>query len=274
MPQNLKRLATHSLARCRSICRKGSSMSSTTTKVARRLCSLALLMAAATGWAQAAAPRIIAAKFTPRTAARYEFEGQVHISTELAPNVKSKAPSDCSYQLKAVLKFDFATASAEGTVSGKIFFQGVEAQVPECAGASKEQVTSAIHKLEASGSGFQIFPAGDVRLSTPFSSKEPEIISIVRKAAWDLLQPRLGDGALAPESAWVSSRRFLYWPDTFVEGMEVAGAAMHYDRDVAIGRTNCAELTYKQVFSPTDIPAYVEARTRATDFSGTTLVTG
>ena len=214
-------------------------MSSTTTKVARRLCSLALMMTAAAGWAQTSAPRIIAAKFTPRTTARYEFEGQVQISTELAPNVKLKAPSDCSYQLKAVLKFDFAEASSEGTISGKVSFQGVEAQVPECASATKEQVTSAIKELEASGPVFQIFPAGDVQLSTPVSNTEPEITSIVRKAAWDLLQPRLSDGALAPQSAWVSSRRFLYWPDTFVEGMEVAGAAMHYDRDVAIGKTNC-----------------------------------
>jgi len=231
-------------------------------------------MTAAAAWAQPTAPRIIAAKFTPGTTARYEFEGQVHISTELAPNVKSKAPGDCLYQLKAVLKFNFAAASSEGTLSGNVFFQGVEAQVPECAGATKEQVTSAVKELEASGSGFQIFPAGDVWLSTPVSSTEPEIVSIVRKAAWDLLQPRLSDRALAPESAWVSSRRFLYWPDTFVEGMDVAGAVMHYDHDVAIGKTNCAQLTYKQVISPSDIPAYIEARTRATDFNGTVLMTG
>lgn len=249
-------------------------MSSTTTKVARRLCSLALVMTAAAGWAQTSAPRIIAAKFTPRTTARYEFEGQVQISTELAPNVKLKAPSDCSYQLKAVLKFDFAEASSEGTVSGKVSFQGVEAQVPECASVTKEQVKSAIKELEASGPVFQIFSAGDVQLSTRVSNNEPEIVSIVRKAAWDLLQPRLSDATLAPQSGWVSSRRFLYWPDTFVEGMEVAGAAMHYDRDVAIGKTNYAELTYKQVISPTDVPAYIDARTRATDFSGTVLVTG
>ncbi|HET9408460.1 MAG TPA: hypothetical protein VFO39_14560 [Candidatus Sulfotelmatobacter sp.] len=249
-------------------------MSSTTTNLARSLCSLALFMAAAAGWAQPPAPRIVAAKFAPGTTARYEFEGQVHISTEHAPNVKLKAPSDCSYQLKAVLKFDFATASAEGTISGKISFQGVEAQVSQCASASQEQVTSAIRQLEASGSGFQVFPASDVRLTTPSTSDEPEIVSILRKAAWDLLQPRLSDAALAPESSWISSRRFLYWPDTFVEGMEVAGAAMQYARNVEVGKKKYAELEYKQVFSPTDMPAYVEARTRATDFSGTTLVTG
>jgi len=113
-----------------------------------------------------------------------------------------------------------------------------------------------------------------VRLTRPFESHEPELASILRKAAWDALQPRLTDEAVLPGSPSVSSRRYLYWPDTFVEGMDVAATAMHLASDVQIGNANCALLEYKQVFSPTEVEAYVETRSRASDFTGTTVVTG
>jgi hypothetical protein len=56
--------------------------------------------------------------------------------------------------------------------------------------------------------------------------------------------------------------------------MEVAAASMHYERDTTVASQPYAWLEYKQVFSPADIPAYVEKRTQARDFTGTTYVTG
>lgn len=214
------------------------------------------------------------AQFSLGTSTRYEFEGLVHISTEHAPGVRIKGPADCSYQVKAVLKLDFNPTTADGTLGGRVSFQGIEAQVPECATASKDRVTNAVKELEANGAGFQIYPAGDVRLTKSEGSDPPEIVAILRKAAWDLLQPRLADTALVPGGPWTRSRRFLFWPDTFVDGLDVAAASMHYARDVEIGARNLALLEYKQVFSPAEMPAYVEARTRANDFTGTTMVTG
>jgi hypothetical protein len=237
------------------------------------VCTLALLVIASASWGQPA-PAAITAKFAPGTSVRYEFEGLVHISTERAPNVKWKAPADCSYQIKAVLKFDFTTASQEGTLEGRISFQGVEAQIPECAISSQERVSAAVKRLEASGAEFQVYATGDVRVTKIAGNDEPELVAILRKAAWDLLQPRLTDAELAPGSPSIASRRFLFWPDTFVEGLDVAAASMHYPRNVEIGSDNYALLEYKQVFSPADIPAYVDARTRARDFTGTTVVTG
>lgn len=237
------------------------------------LCALAWLVIAAASWGQST-PGPISARFAPGTSARYEFEGLVHISTERAPNVKWKAPADCSYQIKAVLKLDFTTASTEGALDGRGSFQGIEAQIPECAISSKERVSAAVKKLETGGAEFQVFASGDVRVTKIAGNDEPELVAILRKAVWDLLQPQLSDAELAPGSPWAASRRFLFWPDTFVDGLDVAAASMYYPRDVEIGSDNYALLEYKQVFSPVDMPAYVDARTRARDFTGTTVVTG
>ena len=236
-------------------------------------CAIACVLLANSSWGQSA-PSAMSVKFTPGTSTRYEFEGLLRIATEHAPNVKVKAPSDCSYQLKAVLQIDFTGVSAEGTLGGRVSFQGVEAQVPECALVAKDRVNKSLKELEANGASFQIYPAGDVRLSKAAGSDEPEVVTILRKAAWDLLQPRVSDTDLAPGSPWTGSRKFLYWPDTFCDGLDIAAASMHYARDVEIGGSRFALLEYKQVFSPAEMPAYVETRTRANDFKGTALVTG
>jgi len=235
------------------------------------MCVLAL---AAAGLAQGAPSGPIAAKFTPGGSVRYEFEGIVHVSTDHAANVKLNWPADCAYRLRAVLKLDFEKAGANGAISGGIHFLGMQPSADECSEAEQTRFSSAIHELEASGTEFQVHSAGDVRLTHPVTATDPEIVSILLKSAWDLLQPRLSDGPVARGSYWSASRRFLYWPDTFVDNMEVAASSMQYTRDVTIGNRTCALLKYKQVFAPTDMPAYVDARSRARDFTGTTYITG
>ncbi len=234
-----------------------------------------LLITPAPALAQAVPPSVIKAEFLPGQSVRYEFEGIVQISTENAPNVKLSTPTDCAYHLQSVLKFDFGPLSPGGALAGVLHFQGVRATPPECAGAAKgQELSNILRELEANGTEFEIHPAGDVSLKRPTSSREPEIVSVLLKAAWDLLQPRLSEGPLAPGSPWVASRRYLYWPDTFVEEMEVAASSMRYARDVVVSGNPDALLQYKQVFSPADMPAYVDARSRARDFTGTTFVTG
>lgn len=232
------------------------------------------VLAATVAVGQMSASSVIVAKFTPGTSVRYELEALVHIESEHAAYVRLKAPSDCSYALKAVMKLEFTSVSAEGAISGRVSWQGVETTIPQCANTSKQAMTDAVNGFQEKGTAFEIYPAGDVRLTRPFESYEPELASILRKAAWDSLQPRLTDAAVSAGSSWSASRRYLYWPDTFVEGLDVAATAMHYARDVRIGKANCALLEYKQVFSPADVEAYVEPRTRASDFTGTTVVTG
>jgi hypothetical protein len=230
--------------------------------------------AAAVVSAQTSGSSGFVAKFTPGTSVRYELEALVHVESEHTPYVRLTVPSDCSYTLKAVMKLDFTSQSAEGAVKGRVSFQGLETTIPECANTSKQQTTNAVNEFQEKGTGFEIYPAGDVRLTRPFESHEPELASMLRKAAWDALQPRLTDEAVSPGSPSRSSRRYLYWPDTFVEGMDVAATSMHLARDVQIGKLNCALLEYKQVFSPTEVEAYIETRSRASDFKGTTVVIG
>ncbi|HKT86980.1 MAG TPA: hypothetical protein VJQ59_00995, partial [Candidatus Sulfotelmatobacter sp.] len=129
--------------------------------------------------AQAPVPSGMVSKFVAGTSARYEFEGLVHIATEHAPGVKINVPSDCSYSVKAVLKFSFLSKSSEGALSGQVSFQGVTANIPECASAKKARVAELLKDLEAKGMGFEIAPAGDVRLTKPFRADEPELVVIL-----------------------------------------------------------------------------------------------
>jgi hypothetical protein len=214
-------------------------------------------------------------KFVAGQSLRYEFEGIVQISTENTSKLKMPTPVDCSYHLRAVLKFDFDSANPGGALGGMVHFQGIQAHPAECAESNKGQDPNiALRELEANGTEFQIHSAGDVSLNRPVSIRDPEIVNVLLKAAWDLLQSQLSDRTLTPGSPWAASRRFLYWPDTFVEDMEVAAASMQYARDVRLGGSPYALLGYKQVFAPADMPAYVDARSRARDFTGTTFVTG
>jgi hypothetical protein len=242
-------------------------------RISTRLVGLVAL-SSTLAWPQSSGSPAFAGQFTPGTSLQYELEALVHVESEHASYVRLTVPSNCSYMLKAVMKLDFTSRSPEGAIRGKVSFQGVQATIPECSNTSKQRMTGAMNEFVEKGTTFETYPAGDVRLARPFESHEAELASILRKAAWDALQARLTDGAVSAGSSPVSSRRYLYWPDTFVDGMDVAATAMHYARDVQIGNANCALLEYKQVFSPTEVEAFVETRSRASDFTGTTVVAG
>ena len=221
-----------------------------------------------------ASAKALIAQFVPGESVRYEFEGLVHASSGHARNVTLSVPDDCSYRLRAVLKFDFDAVSAGGGLSGRVHFQAVRYDGQACAIPEKSDLAKALQNLEASEIKFDITPAGDARLSRAPAAAESEGVSVLLKAAWDLLQVRLSDKAISPGPASFPSRHFLYWPDTFVEDMEVAAASMQYPRDATIAGRPYAWLQYRQVFSPTDVPAYIEARTQARDFTGTAFITG
>jgi hypothetical protein len=237
-----------------------------------------LLVATVLCRAQSAEPipaAALAAHFDPGQSLRYEFDGIVHASSAHAANVRLNVPEDCSYHLRAVLKFDFDRGGAQsGALSGRVHYQAVRYEGPACAIPPKSELVKSLQNLEAEEVRFDITASGDTRLSKPPAAARCEGVSILLKAAWDLLQVRLSDKAIAPGVGSFPSRRFLYWPDTFVEEMEVAAASMQYRRDVTVAGKPFASLQYKQVFSPADVAAYVETRTEARDFTGTTFVTG
>ncbi|MGD0213263.1 MAG: hypothetical protein ABSB87_08520 [Terriglobales bacterium] len=214
------------------------------------------------------------ARFSPGESIRYEFEGVVQMVAGHARDVTVNVPDDCSYRLRAVLKFDFDRASAEGALSGRVHFKAVRYDSKGCAFPKQADLAKSLQNLEANGATFELNPAGDTRLSNSPVNAECEGVSVLLKAAWDLLQQRLSDHAIAPSPASIPTHRFLYWPDTFVEGMDVTSSSMQYRRDATIAAEPYAWLQYKQIFSPSEMPAYVEPRSRARDFTGTTFVTG
>lgn len=252
-------------------------MWSTTTiiKICRGLILvMALLALAPLMPAQAAESGLLTSRFVARQTLRYEVEGAVHFTSNHAPNVKLNILPECSYRLRSVLKLKFAS-SEKGTFSGHVYFESPNFEAWQCGNPPRPELVQALHNLEINGMEFQISPAGDVHLKDLNAvGVEYEGVNMLVKSAWGLLQTHLSDRAISAGPAWISTRRFLYWPDTFMEGMEVAAASMHYPQDVTVGSGPYAWLQYKQVFSPVDIPAYVETRTRARDFSGTTFVTG
>jgi hypothetical protein len=242
----------------------------------RRLVLILVLLAlllSAQGWAQTPAPAMVA-RFAPGESLRYEFEGIVQMVAGHARDVKVNVPEDCSYRLRAVLKLDFDHASAEGAVSGRVHFQAIRYEGKECALPRQSALAKSLQDLEANGAKFEINPAGDTRLGSAPANAECEGVSVLLKAAWDLLQLRLSDKPIAPGPASLSTQRFLFWPDTFVEDMEVTSSSMQYQQDITVAAQPYAWLKYKQVFSPEEMPAYVEPRSRARDFTGTTFVTG
>jgi hypothetical protein len=243
------------------------------------IAALLALRLSARGWAQTSLPvpvpaTAMVARFVPGESLRYEFEGIVQMVAGHARDVKVDVPEDCSYRLRAVLSFDFDHASAEGALSGRVHFQAIRYEGKECALPRQSALAKSLQSLEANGAKFEINPAGDTRLSSAPANAECEGVSVLLKAAWDLLQLRLSDKPIAPGTASLSTQRFLFWPDTFVEDMEVTSSSMQYQQDVTVAAQPYAWLKYKQVFSPEEMPAYVEPRSRARDFTGTTFVTG
>jgi hypothetical protein len=252
-------------------------MSSTTKRVAWKWAPVVVLLTAALSLGRSSdlsASPALTVHFAAGESLRYEFEGIVHIASAPGKNVKLNVPEDYSYHLRAVLKFDFDQAGASGTISGRVHFQSVRYEGPACAAPPHSDPASALRKLESSEIRFDIKPAGDASLHNLPAGGEQEGVSLLLKAAWDVLQAHLSDKAVSPGPGWIPSRRFLYWPDTFVEEMEVAAASMQYPSDVTVAARPYAWLQYKQVFSPADMPAYVETRSQARDFTGITFVSG
>ncbi|HKD03252.1 MAG TPA: hypothetical protein VKB77_12520 [Terriglobales bacterium] len=250
-------------------------MSNTTKRWDKRFCWI-LLLAATSGRAQSSAPAEtseMVARLVPGKSMQYEFEGVVHISAVRGRDVKLNIPDECSFRLRAVIDLRPEHTSAAGAVTGHVDFRGVRYDGPTCSIPAKTSLAMALRKLEKDGTEFEVNPAGDVHIRNT-DAAQCEGVSVLLRAAWDLVQVRLSDQKISPRSAPFPSRRFLYWPDTFVDGMEVAAASMRYERDAVIARQPYAWLEYKQVFAPADMPAYVETRSRARDFTGTTYVTG
>jgi hypothetical protein len=218
-------------------------------------------------------PAGLTARFVPGKTAQYEFDGLVHITAIHTQDVKVNIPDECSYRLRAILDVTIARSSREGSISGHAGYRAVRYDGPTCALPSRGDLTKELQRLGSEGTDFEINPAGDVHLKD-IAAAHCEGASILLRAVWDVLQVRLSERAISPGPASLPSRRFLYWPDTFVEGMEVAATSMRYERDATVAGQPYAWLQYKQVFSPSDMPAYVETRSQARDFTGTTYVTG
>jgi hypothetical protein len=234
-----------------------------------------LLAGALSAPGQAAAPGVLSAHLVPGQMERYEFEGAVHFAAGRAPGVKLNILDDCAYRLHAIIRIEPKEILSEGTLQGQVRFEDVHFTEWDCANAPRPELVEALHKLAEGGTEFQINPAGDVHQEHfAKSDAQYEGVHLLLKAAWDLVQTRLSDGPVAPASQWTKSRRFLYWPDTFVDDLDVAAASMQYKRDVKVAGRGQAWLEYKQVFSPEELPAFVEPRSRARDFTGTNFVIG
>ena len=217
----------------------------------------------------------LASEFVPGQSVRYEFDGIFHFTSQKAANVKADLPQDCSYRLRTLLKLDFGKQAEGGSFTGRVSFPGLNINAWSCGSRVNPALISALQKLQSSPVDFQVSPTGEVRLDKMESEgSEYEGMSLLFKAAWDVLQTQISDGPVSPSEAWIPSRHFLYWPDTFVKGLSVAAASMQYERDVQLADHNYALIHFKHVFSPEDMPAYVEARNRARDFTGTNFVAG
>src|SRR5258706_13418348 len=83
---------------------------------------------------------------------------------------------------------------------------------------------------------------------------------LLNKGPLVLLQTRLADYPVAAGRSWKPHGQFTYWRDYLLSGLDLSAATMRWKSTPRIAGRDCAWITSKYVFAPTEgAPAAITA---------------
>jgi hypothetical protein len=222
-----------------------------------KLAVICLMMLALShlAFGQAAADSPLTGRLNAGSELRYEIETTTSYSADLMEGYKTTAPlGPCQYSLFAVLTLTAAPADADGNIPVKAEYRDAKVTSWRCARFERVAVDKSLRDFAASPVVYQVGPHGEAGFQRNNRDRftYQSAANLLSKITLDLLQTRIGDGPVSVGGSWKPHGQFTYWKDYLLSGLELSAATMRWKGTPRIAGRDCAWITSRYVFAPTE----------------------
>ena len=197
----------------------------------------------------------LTAKLVPGQTLRYEVETVISYSADVLKGYSTTVPlGPCQFSISTVATLNRGSVAQDGNLPVKAEFQDPKISAWHCAGYDQKRMEKALREFAASPIVYQVGPHGEVGFE---HSKRDRLAyesasDLLNKVALDLLQTRLADRPVSLGASWKPHGQFTYWKDFLLGGLEVSAATVRWKNTPKIAGHDCASITSKYVFAPTE----------------------
>jgi hypothetical protein len=235
-------------------------------------------LACSCAWGQLAEPAVpvsLRSSLREGEVLHYELEASSSFLPRLATGYTTTPPmGPCQFALSSNLTLRVRSTDRNGDTPVEAEYTGTRLTNWQCGPVKKPDVESALLEVEASPALYQIGAHGEVGFKHPDEDHFSYLsaIDLLRKLTLDLLETRLADRPVVPETVWKPRGQFTYWKDYLLSGLDPTHASMKFQDTESVGGRKCALITAKYVFAPTEMrePNGTIFETRS-DFVSSTL---
>lgn len=218
--------------------------------------ALLLLCGGSKAQSQASAPSVpLASTLTPGETLRYEIEASTSYSADVMEGYSTTAPlGPCQYSLGGVLALKAGSVDPDGNVPVKAEYHDVKVTHWHCRDFDQKKVERGLRDFAASNVVYQVGPHGEVGFQHAARDRFTYLsaVDLLSKVTLDLLQTRLANRPVSIGSSWKPQGQFTYWKDYLLSGLDLSAATMRWKSTPKIGGRDCAWITSKYVFAPTE----------------------
>ena len=219
-----------------------------------KIAFLALVLAAC-GLAQVLPTSPLAGRWTPGDQFRYEIEASTSYSASTIEGYGTNPPlGPCQYALASIVTLSTGATDAGGNIPVKAEYHDFKVTSWQCAQFNRAQLEKSLKDFAAVPVVYQIGPHGEVGFE--HNSRDrftyQSAADLLSKIALDLLQTHLADQPVAVGASWKPRGQFTYWKDRVLSGLDVSAATMRWKSTPKIAGRDCAWVSSKYVFAPTE----------------------
>jgi hypothetical protein len=201
---------------------------------------------------------VLVGNLTPGETLRFEIETSTSYSADVVEGYSTTLPlGPCQYSLSSALTIKSGSVGPDGNIPIHAEFHEVNLSSWDCRDLNRAQLEKALREFAASNVVYQLGPHGEVRFQP--SSRDRftymSAVDLLNKIALDLLQTNLADKPVIPGSSWKPHGQFIYWKDYLLSGLDVSAAVMRWKETTRLAGCDCASITSKYVFAPTQSSA-------------------
>jgi len=197
----------------------------------------------------------LAATLTAGETLRYEIETSTSYSADVLQGYTTTLPlGPCNYSLAAALTLRVGSAGADGNLPVKAEYQDLKVTNWSCRELEQKKLEKGLRDFAASNVVYQVGPHGEVGYSHQGRDRFTYMsaVDLLNKVTLDLLQTRLADYPVAAGRSWKPHGQFTYWRDYLLSGLDLSAATMRWKSTPRIAGRDCAWITSKYVFAPTE----------------------
>jgi hypothetical protein len=203
------------------------------------------------------------AALTPGEVLRYEIETSTSYSASVLEGYSTTMPlGPCQYSVGANITLKVGSVAEDGNIPVKAEYQDLKVTGWNCRDFEQKKLERTLHDFTGSGIVYQVGPHGEVGF--PHTARDRftywSAADLLNKVTLDLLQARLADSPVSVGRSWKPHGQFTYWKDYLLSGLDVSAATMRWTSTPKVAGRDCASITSKYVFAPTDsVPSAITA---------------